>query len=215
MPNFPDLLSFLNANASAVFGLLGALGGGVLSYFSTSLQKRRDFDLQLWGKLFDRRISAHEEVIAMAVGMRIMVTSGEVDTTGAVRRFPQVLQSQEKFAEWWTRFTLVWNASSTWLSTPTKRELNFVQDYLVTLHMHLCNIGGALYPQVGEIVRQDFIDLSSSLEKQAFEFFTKDIRNLQLNNLQDWDKYPLPETERRLLRTALSTSIEKIKSLKS
>jgi hypothetical protein len=213
MPNFPDLLSFLNANASAVFGLLGALGGGVLSYFSTSLQKRRDFDLQLWGKLFDRRIGAHEEVIAMAVEMRIMVASGEVDAAGEVRRFPQVLQCKEKFEEWWTRFTLVWVASSTWLSTPTKREINFVQDYLVTLHMDLVKIDSALFPVVGEIIRQDFIDLSASLEKQAFEFFARDIRKLRLNNLQDWHKYPRPETERRFMNTALRSNIEKIQAL--
>ena len=214
MPNFPDLLSFLNANASAVFGLLGALGGGVLSYFSTSLQKRRDFDLQLWGKLFDRRIGAHEEVIAMALEMRIMVASGDVDASGEFRRFPQMLQSREKFEEWWTRSTLVWVASSTWLSTPTRREVNFVQTYLVTLHTHLFNIDGALFPEVGEIVRQDFIDLSSSLEKHAFEFFTRDIRNLRLNNLQDRHQYSPNETKQRFMNTALGSSIERIQALK-
>jgi hypothetical protein len=215
MPELLDLAAFLQTNSSAVFGLLGALGGGVLSYIATSLHKRREFDLQIWSKLFDRRIAAHEKVIALAVEMRVMVVLGGVDSRGEVRRSPQVLFSKEQFEEWFTRFTQLSLEGTTWLSTSTKREVNLVQDYLITLHMHLAAIPSARYLEVGEIVREDFVDLSSSLEKKAFEFFTSDIKKLQLNNLEKWHKYKRAVTERRLQATMLISRLEQVRALES
>jgi hypothetical protein len=205
-----DLLPFLQQNASAVFGLVGALGGGVLSFVATSLHKRRDFDLQIWGKLYERRIAAHERVIQVAVEMRVMVTTGETDAQGEVRRSPQMLLSKEEFERWFTRFTQLSLEGTTWLTTSTKREVNFVQDYLVTLHMHLAGVPTGSYLSVGELIRQDFIDLSSSLEKKAYEFFTTDIRKLRLNSLDDWHKYKRPETESRLKATTLLARSEEV-----
>jgi hypothetical protein len=215
MPQPLNLATFLQTNASAIFGLLGALGGGVLSYIVTSLQKRREFDLQVWSRLFDRRIAAHEKVIALAVEMRVMVGLGGVDASGEVRRSPQVLLSKEEFEGWFTRFTHLSLEGTTWLSTSTKREVNLVQDYLITLHMHLAAIPSERYLEVGEIVRQDFVDLSSSLEKKAFEFFTSDIKKLRLNNLEDWHKYKRPETERRLQATSLVSKLKQVRALES
>lgn len=206
----PTLLQFLQQNSSAVFGLAGALGGGILSFIATSLHKRRDFDLQMWSKLYERRIAAHERVIQVAVEMRIMVSAGHADASGEVRRSPRVLLSKEDFEAWFTRFTELSLEGTTWLTTSTKRELNFVQDYLVTLHMHLVGIPSESYLSVGELVRQDFIDLSSSLEKKAYEFFARDIRRLRLHSLNDRHKYDRPETERRLKASALLTRSEEV-----
>ena len=214
MPSIPpDLLKLLETNASAIFGLLGALGGGILSYVATSLQKRRDFNLQMWGKLFDRRISAHEKVIAVAVEMRVMVALGGVDANGEVRRAPQVLISKEEFERWFTRFTHLTLEGTTWLTTDTKREVNFAQDYLVTLHMNLANVPSDRYLEVGELVRQDFIDLSSSLEKRAFEYFEEGIHKLRLDSLDKHHKYKRPETERRLGLTFLVKKHQQIQAI--
>jgi hypothetical protein len=92
--------------------------------------------------------------------------------------------------------------------------VNFVQDYLVTLHMHLGGVPTGNYLSVGELIRQDFIELSSSLEKKAYEFFTRDIKKLRLNSLDDWHKYKRPETERRLQATALLRRSEEIAQLR-
>lgn len=215
MPPPPDIVAFLQSNASAVFGLLGALGGGVLSFVATSIHKRREFDLLIWGKLFDRRIAAHERVVALAIEMRVMVGLGGTDERGEVRRSPQVLLSREAFDGWFTRFTQLSMEGTTWLTTATKREVNFVQDYLVTLHLHLAEIPSERYLAVGEIIRQDFVDISSSLEKQAFEFFRTDIKKLKLNDLQDWHKYKRTETERRLTSTVLLARLDDVRSLGS
>ena len=198
-----DLSQFLTANASAIFALTGALGGGILSFFGALLLKRREFNLAMSGKLLERRISAHERVITLAIEMRLMAALGGESEAGEVRRTPQIMLSRDAFESWFTRFTQLCMEGTSWLSTETRREVNFVQDYLVTLHMYLESASSDDFPQLGEVIRQDFVDLSSSLERKAFRFFERGIRKLRLDSLQKWHKYKRPETERRLSATAL------------
>jgi hypothetical protein len=88
-------------------------------------------------KLIERRISAHEKVIALATEMPVMTARGGVSDTGEVRRSPQIMRSREIFEDWFTRFAQLCLEGTSWLSTETKREVNLVQDYLVTLHTYL------------------------------------------------------------------------------
>lgn len=206
-----DWQQFLTTNSSAIFGLLGALAGGVLSFFATLALKRREFDLQVRGKLLDRQIAAHETTIALAMEMRTMVAHGGLDAQGDVRRAPRILLSKNDFEQWFTRFTELQLPSTTWLSTNTKREVAFVQDYLVTLHLHLSGVPQDKYFVVGEFIRDDFIDLSASLEKEAFEFFESGIRRLRLDSPNAWHKYKRSVTEERLRNTALMRNMQKIK----
>jgi hypothetical protein len=205
-----NIQQFITEHASAVFALLGVLGGGLLSFFGSLLLKKRDFNLRLWDKLIERRIKAHENVMALAVEMRIMVPIGGVDQDGDVRRAPQVLISKEEFDRWLTRFTQLSMEGTTWLTTDAKRELNFAQDYLVTLHQSISGIPSEKYLAVGNIIRGDFIDISSSLEKKSFEFFESGIRKLKLDSLNKWHKYKRPVTESRLKQTALLRNWETI-----
>jgi hypothetical protein len=177
------IAQFLLQNASAVFALLGALGGGPLSFLGSWLIRKRDYDLQLWERLLERRINAHESVIQTALEMRVMVPLGGIDADGGVLRTPNVLQSKEIFETWFQRATDQTAAGSTWLTIGAKRELNYVQDYLVTLYMHLGKVPSEAYANVGVIVREDFIKLSSDLEKQAFRFFEFDVRRLEVADL--------------------------------
>ena len=144
----PNVHQFLSANASAVFGLIGALGGGVLSFLATLILKKRDFNLQMWGKLFDRRIAAHEKVISLAVEMRVMVGLGGRDKHGEVRRAPQVLLSKEEFERWFTRFTELTMEGTTWLSIATKR----LPERLETLPVSQLSLG--LFHVEGDIEYQ-------------------------------------------------------------
>jgi hypothetical protein len=201
---------FIDNNASAVFGLLGALGGGLVSFLASWLLKKRDYNLRLWDKLLERRIKAHESVIAVALEMRVMVTLGAIEESGEVARAPHVLRSKEDFEQWFTRFTQLTMDGTTWLTTEAKRELNFVQDYLVTLHQNLTGIPSEKYQPIGQVIRQDFIDLSSDLEKKSFAFFGKEIRQLKLSNLEEWHKYKRSETETRLKKTVLLSQWERI-----
>jgi len=198
-----DWSCFIDENASAIFALAGALGGGVLSFIGALLLKKREFSLAVSSKILDRRIDAHEKLIALATEMRVMVGLGGVTESDEVRRSPQIMMSRETLEDWFTRFTQLSMDGTSWLSTSTKREVNFVQDYLITLHLYLENVPSERFLDLGEMIRQDFIDLSASLEKNAFLFFQKGIRKLQPDNLDEWHKYERSETERRLRATSL------------
>jgi hypothetical protein len=208
----PEIQQFLNANASAVFGLLGALGGGILSFVASLLLKRREFSLQLRSKIIDKQIAAHESILKLAQDMRVMGSVGTRDIDGEISRGPCILLSKNAFEEWFTRFTEQQLAGSTWLTTRTKREVAFVQDYLVTLHMCLVEVPSEKYFDLAQLIRQDFIDLSSSLEKAAFSFFESGIHRGKLDSLSARHKYKRPITERRLTNTALIQNIAAFKS---
>jgi hypothetical protein len=194
---------FIDENASAIFALAGAVGGGIFSFIGALLLKNREFSLAVSSKILDRRIDAHEKVIALAVEMRVMVGLGGFTESGEVRRSPQIMRSRETFEDWFTRFTQLSMKGTSWLSTSSKREVNFIQDYLITLHIYLENVPSERFLDLGEVIRQDFVDLSASLEKKAFQFFQKGIRQLEPDNLDEWHKYERSETERRLHATSL------------
>lgn len=198
---------FFSANASAVFGLLGALGGGILSFIASLILKRRELNHQIRAKLVDRQISAHEVVLLLAQEMRVMVSSGQFLQNGEVDRWPNLLQSAEVFEEWLSNFTLSQRPISSWLTTEAKREVAYVQDYLVTLHTHLRGVPNEVYPTVARVVKQDFIDISSSLEKAVFEFFEIGINRAKPDSLSSWHKYERSETERRLKATELAKNL--------
>ncbi len=207
------MIDFFNQYSSGIFALLGALGGGVISFYASWMLKKRDFSLRLWDKLLDKRIKAHENVLSIALEMRVMVSWGNFEDNGDVARAPQVLMSKEVFEQWFTKFTQLTLEGSTWLTTETKRELNFVQDYLVTLHQNLSGVPSDKYLLIGKIIRQDFAELSGRLEKKTFYFFSKGINQLKLNDLDDWHKYERSETEKRLNKTALIEKWQSIKKL--
>ena len=69
------------------------------------LLRKRDYALRAWDKLLERRIMAPEDVIAMALEMRVMVGLGGVEESDEVARSPPVLSSKDEFEHWFVRFT--------------------------------------------------------------------------------------------------------------
>jgi len=123
------------------------------------------------------------------------------------------MMSKEAFDAWLRDFAEVTGPASTWLSTPVKRELNFVQDYFVTVHTNLSAAPSECFASVGSFIRQDFIDLSSCLERLAFEYFKTEAMDLRLNDLGEHHKYPLKETEARLRKTVLLDKWAEVEAL--
>ncbi|MDH5647871.1 MAG: hypothetical protein OEZ01_17805 [Candidatus Heimdallarchaeota archaeon] len=204
---------FLLKNSSAVFGLLGAFLGGALSFFASWTIKNREYALQIWGKVIDKRIKSHENIIKLALNMRLMIPLEHKESDDELPRTPKILASKAVFHEFFSDFASLSQQSSTWLTTACKRELNFAQDYLVTLNQYLSSADTKKFPVIGNLIRQDFIDISSELEKSAFSFFENFMTKRKLNNLSDWHKYLPHETNSRLSRTALLLNLVKIKSL--
>ncbi len=208
----PEALQFLETNSSAIFGLIGALGGAVLSFAASYLLKGREFNLQLKSKIIEKQIAAHEIVISLAKDMRKMGSIGEVDTAGEVIRFPYLLLSKDNFDQWLGDFSSQIISNSNWLNVKARRECNFVQDYLITLHVYLVDVPTEKYSELGILIREDFINLSGSLEKTAFSFFENGIQNAKLYSLSKWHKYKSEETIKRLNKTVL---IKKINTFKA
>ena len=208
---YSDLHSLVIDNSSAVFGLLGAVVGGVGSYFTAKNLKVQEFKLQVKSKLLDRQIAAHENILKIAVEMRVMTGSGHLDDTGEIIRYPQILQSKDSFESWFIKFTELQLEGTTWLITSTKREVNFVQDYLVNLQRILIDVPSELYPKAGLLIYEDFRELSNTLEKRAYEFFEGNISGVKLANLSVWHKYERSLTESRLLSTKLIQNESDIK----
>lgn len=206
---------FISQNASAVFGLLGAFVGGLLSFLTSWALKNREYTLRIWDKLLERRIKAHENLIAIAIELRVMVALGGEGPDGEVARAPQVLISEEEFEKWFIRFTQLTQSGSTWLTTQARRELNFVQDYLVTLHTNLSSVRSERYLAVGAVIRSDFLDLSSGLEKAAYDYFENTISERKLGSLRDHHKFPRSETESRLRNTVLMQNWDRVQEAAS
>ena len=190
-------------NASAVFALLGTFIGVTLTLIGTWVLQSQEAKTRLLEKVLDRRIQAHEKVIELSKSLRGMVSLGYAENGGELARTPSVMISQESLDSFLLEFTQTSLASSTWLSTEVTRELNLTQDYLVNLYELLRSAKPGQFAEIGRLVRQDFIDFSTSLEKLAFNFFTKDLTRMKLNDLAKWHKYPLETTKKRLTETAL------------
>jgi hypothetical protein len=142
-----------------------------------------------------------------------MCSLGAVDPSGEAVRAPQVMTSKEAFDDWLREFAEKSTPATTWLSTAAKRKLNFAQDYFVTLHTNLSEVPSPNFAAVGSFVRQDFVDLSSRLEKTAFEFFKAEARELRLNDLTEHHKYPIQETKTRLQNTVLLSRWKEVQAL--
>lgn len=112
------------------------------------------------------------------------------------------MMSHESFDDFLLKFSQTGANDSTWLSTEVTRELYLVQDYFINLYEFLRDVKPDKFPEIGRIIRQDFIDFSSSLEKLAFAFFAKDLTKMKLNDLNQWHKYPIKTTQKRLDETA-------------
>ena len=192
--------------------LLGSLVTGGLTFLNGWVMRNRDLKLKLWERFLDHRIAAHESVVAIALKMRRMVPLGRFEK-GEVVRSPQMMMSREGFDQWLGEFAEIAGPASTWLSTPVKRELNFAQDYFMTVHRNLLPFPSECFPEVGSVIRQDFIDLSSKLEKLAFEYFKEEALDLRLNDLTEWHKYPRSETDARLRGTVILQKWAEIESM--
>lgn len=204
---------FLLENASAIFALVGTIAGAVLSFFATWLLRKRELKLRLLEKVLDRRINAHEAVIGLSKKLRYMTDIDSDEGRGVERRFPLVLRTKTDWTDWLLHFSTVVNESSTWLSNGVTRELYLLQDYQTNLDRQLASVKDEDLRHAGTIVRQDFIDFSSSIEKLAFKFFAKDLLKLRLSDINVWHKYPKKETLKRLNATVLFTKKDQLQEL--
>ncbi len=206
---------FLQQHAAAIFGLIGAFGTAILSSVASWLLRKRDYDLRVWDKLLERRIRAHENIIGIALEMRVMVAFKGSGAEGEFVRAPQVLISKKEFEEWFTKTIATVVEASTWLSIDAKREVNYLQDYLTILHENISVFPSETYLKIGTVIREDFLASSSSIERTAYSFFEKDIRRLKLSDINKPHKYLREEMEQRLKSSRLLQAWDEISAIGS
>lgn len=200
-------------HASALFALFGTLAGAGLSFVSTWILKKRELKLRLTGKVLDRRIEAHERITLLVQPMRTTVYFGYDESEHEVARTPGILSSPEQFNQWYTRHYLSIAQSMTWLTSEVRRELNLFQDYIVNLMRVLEHADDDDYPEIGQLIRNDFIIFAGKIEALAVRFFEKGLANLELSDVQKEHKYPRQEAEQRLYETELFKKGEQINSI--
>lgn len=204
---------FFETHATAIFALLGTLVGGITSFIATWGLKRSELRLRLREKILDKRIDSHERIINIIKPMRTMVVLEKHDASSEFIRAPIIFKDREAFEEWYFSFSSTVNQYSTWLTIEVTRELYYAQDYLVNLHEFLKKIDSEKYFKVGALIRDDFISISSSIEKLAFDYFSKDLGTFRLNDLRQYHKYDKNETMRRLESTDFMTRFREIQEL--
>lgn len=185
------------------FAVYGVLSGVCLTLLGTWFLKLREYELRLWDKLIDRRINAHDNVIRASHELRKTCPIGGRNEDNQIKRIPYVLQSLEIFEDFFTNFTTETLSDSSWLTLKTRRELNFVQNYLVNVHEKITNLSDTDLEKLAETVHSDFIGLSSSLEKIAYSFYEKEVLQLKIGNLKDQHNYDYDITLKRLGQTRL------------
>ncbi len=204
---------FIQDNISAIFALIGTFVGAALTFYGMWVLQRTEAKTRLLEKMLDKRIAAHEQVIQLAQSMRLMVSLGRFDKSGELMRTPNILTSKATFEDWIHTFSQTCASTTTWLSIEVVRELNLVQDYVLTLYENLRSVNADCYPEIGAVIRQDFIDFSQKLELLAHQYFTNDLTKFRMNDIRAWHKYKPGETQNRLSETAFMSKIDEINSV--
>ena len=197
-----DLATFFEQHASAVFALLGVLGASALALIREIVLKHREFELRVWEKVVDRRLSAHETVLEQVSRIRATMSDFAEQSGSELQRAPAVFYDRSTYVDWYTSYARAVGAHYAWLSTALVRELNLFQDYLVNLQAKLERLPDDRFYNVGCIVHCDFVEFAASLEQRALTFIRDDLKKPRLEHVGEWHKYRPDETRRRLLATA-------------
>jgi hypothetical protein len=166
------MIDFIEKNSAAIFTVLGFIIGALVSFIGNWLLKKKELVLRLREKVLDKRIQAHENIIQLSISIRTMNILGFENKQGELSRMPYMFSSRKHFDEWYMLYNELTATSTTWLSTELTRELNLFQDYIVNLYEKIKLMTDSNITVLGTIVRQDFIDFSSSLEKFSFKLFS-------------------------------------------
>ncbi len=196
-----------------VVGIIAAVSALMGVFISQQYElriRKKDIYFRLWEKVLDRRIQSHEQIIQLSKSLRQMHLLGYDEETKEVIRVPVMLTSKEDFEKWFNYFPEIITQNSTWLTITVTRELNLLQDYMVNLHHCVIKANPDNLPKLGNIIRDDFIQFSTRIEKLSFEFFSQDLSKLQLNDLDEWHKYQIEETRDKLKDTILFSKSSEI-----
>lgn len=195
----------------AVAGLIGVIIGSIF----TLLVKRKETRLRIIEKVFDKRLQAHEDILSLAKQLRTTVSTHTASDGLNVDSYPGLLHDKEYFNQFKGNFFVVVNSNSHWISIELFRQLNYIQDYLENVSQTLLQIDESNYPQVGVVIKPDFIDIAAELEAETLKFFEKDLYNVNLKTTKGHHKWSKEYTLSRLNNTELLKNHQLISTIQS
>ena len=188
-----------------LFTIVGMGFGAFLTFLTSWLLKSRETKLKISGQFIEKRIEAHEKILELAKAMRATISTDRVNVEGMQITYPIIFSSKEQYQNWRSSYFLITNQYSHWLGIEVTRELFFIQDYITNLDKRLEKAPDINYMQIGIILRNDFIDMATIIEKSVIKFFGKGWRNLKVEQPKGGHKYAKKITTKRLHELNLFT----------
>lgn len=195
--------NLLIENASAVFAIVGALVGSIVTGVFGYYGKSREVKLKLAEKIIGKKLDAHEKIIDFANVMRVMCVVEGVPVDKELPRYPAFLHGKESFDKLWNELGEIQSQSERWLSAELKREIYFSIDYLVTLYKWVEQVNDVGLRRLGVVLRNDIVDISNRIEEKSHEFINNDIVNLKIKTDRRWHKFESAKTEKMFQNTIL------------
>ena len=193
-----------------IFGVL--LGVGLTSFFNLRI-KSKEAQLRVLEKVFVRRLQAHEEVLIISRLLRTTVSTETADKNSNLITYPKILSNKGTLDQFIEKFGDIVNNNTCWIDIEFFRELNFVQDYLASVHMNVKDCDDMKFPVVALIITEDFVKIAQSLELETLKFFEKNIHQMKIKTKKQHHKYKIFETKQRLNNTELLKSYKRIKKI--
>lgn len=193
---------------SGVFTIMGVVVGGLVTGGVTWVTMEREYSLNGWEKILERRITAHESVFIFVDKLRNKVTGAQVNPDGVLICYPESMESLEDFKLLQGNLNEFVKKKQIWLSPDVKKEANFIRDYLISIGAFLMEydfLPDECLKDIGKVIHEDFSDLATSLEGRAYEFFENEIDDRKLAKLKDSFNYSESEKKKRLLKMRLFT----------
>ena len=204
------MAEFLIDNATAVFALIGAFSGAIITGIINFSLKKRETRLRITEKLLDKKLEAHETLIEITNVIRSMVLLGGKDHNDELKRSPLIMQSRKNMDDFLTELTKAQAKADRWLSVDAKREVSLFLDYFVNLNEYSLKSSDKALQEAGVLVRDDFIHFALRLENCAHDFFNRDLMKLKFRTDREWHKYPKEKTLEELGKTELYKQKQKV-----
>lgn len=187
----------------AIIGFSGVILGAIISAFMNYFMKKKETQLRIAEKIFDKRIKAHEDALLICQQLRITQGTGLVDIDGDAITYSVILLSLEdlyKFQEDFMRYS---NPNLHWMNIELVREMNYVQDYMHNLYNYLSTLSKEDYFNTAFQLKFDIILIAENLEREIKKFFQQDIFSVSIRTRVGHHKLPKNETRLRLNKTKL------------
>lgn len=209
-----DEMKFWQILIPSLTGLIGVLIGSLIGVFANYKLKKRESQLRILEKVFDTRLKAYESVLEMIKSLRVTISTYSSDIDDNLITYPLILGNKYMLEEFLSKFYSNSNSNSHWLDLDVVHELYYIQDYLANLNGYLLEIDEKHYPDIGKIIKQDFIDMSTKVESKLLTFFEKDIYTINLKTKKGHHKLPKEVTKKRLNDSLLLINKDIIYSFK-